>query len=84
MRVTIDLDDPQLLEALADAEHARWSRWENWRREHATPDAEARWRDQSATAYADLPEHSKESDRKEARITLAILQRHGITEEDTP
>jgi hypothetical protein len=63
----------QLVEVLADLEHDRWSRWEQYRGGHNTHDNRVRWATQRETPYADLPEHSKESDRKEARLTLDKL-----------
>ncbi|MBU1767955.1 MAG: hypothetical protein KJ648_07625 [Candidatus Omnitrophica bacterium] len=81
----MNLNDPHLLEKLAAQEHARWAGW----MEHLfskckcrllaaepqgrvyeiviPPDA-IKW-----TKYADLSEREKESDRVEARKTLALL-----------
>ena len=66
-------NNKKLLEALANLEHERWSRWMRWLFDHWTEDNIARWKWQMQTPYADLPEHSKEFDRKEARKTLALL-----------
>ncbi len=68
-----------LIESLAAQEHERWSRWEKWRAEATTPEAEARWAEQRETPYSQLPERSKESDRKEARLTLELLMHHGLS-----
>ncbi len=68
-------NNEKLLEALANLEHERWSHWMRWLFDHWTEDNIARWKQQMQTPYADLPEHSKESDRKEARKTLALLSK---------
>lgn len=71
----------ELIEALADIEHARWSRWEVYRSENNTPENTIRWSSLRETPYADLPEHSKESDRVEANITLEKLASLGALRE---
>lgn len=73
-----------LIEALADAEHASWARWTDYQfgRCKANPDGSLtipaalveRWRRQAATPYADLSEAEKESDRKEVREILPLIQ----------
>jgi hypothetical protein len=75
------LDDPELLEQLAALEHERWSGWDRYRRGCALayhPQTgevmEARWERQALTAYADLTEAERESDRIEARKTLAVIR----------
>jgi len=62
-----------LLETLADIEHERWSGWMRYFYENNTPENNERWKKQMITPYKDLPEHSKESDRREVRKTLAAL-----------
>ncbi len=74
----------ELREMLAALAHAQWSGWmEHLFRLSATDamcqvtiprDAVTRWRRQMRTAYPDLPEHEKESDRKEADRVLDILR----------
>ncbi|HXI15419.1 MAG TPA: hypothetical protein VNM48_03535 [Chloroflexota bacterium] len=80
-----------LLERLADQEHARWSGWMNYLfskcvlvnndegRDHCViPTALVeRWKQQAATPYFMLTEQEKESDRVEARKTIALLKRAG-------
>ncbi len=82
MSVIAMLRSPELLEALADVEHERWSGWEKYReecvtkgsREGDTETHEQRWARLRATSYADLPESSKASDRVEARKSLGVVE----------
>ncbi len=68
-----------VIEHLAELEHKRWANWQ--RRVHRlcgesrTIPAELweRWERQIATPYEELPEDEKESDREEARKTIALL-----------
>jgi hypothetical protein len=76
------LNKDKLIEALAAQIHESWSEWmkymdslaclDEWGapncREHVR-----RWRRQIDTAYADLSEEEKESDRVEARKYLEVL-----------
>lgn len=70
----------ELLEILADIEHERWSGWMKYQFEVQSPEKIAHWKRLMETPYADLPEYSKESDRKEVRKTLgaifAFLEKH--------
>lgn len=74
------LDSPELLEILAAIEHERWSGWETYRATKngaVHPSGESfyeRWFRQRETAYADLSEAEKESDRVEARKGLAAIR----------
>jgi len=75
------LGRPELLENLAATEHERWSGWMKYQAEktgktHPVSGEvyEDRWKRQSQTAYAQLPEAERESDRIEARKTLAIIR----------
>ena|ERR1700682_91804 len=70
------IDDKELIEILADIEHERWSGWMRWMFDNWTEDNIARWKMQMVTPYSDLPEYSKESDRKEVRKTLEAIKRH--------
>ena len=63
----------ELIELLADLEHDRWSRWMKYMFANFTRANIMRWRRQMITPYGGLPEHSKESDRKEARKTMEIV-----------
>ena len=63
-----------MVEQLAAEEHERWSAWMRWMFSNWTEENIARWKLQMVTDYTDLPEHSKESDRKEARKTLKVMR----------
>ncbi len=79
----VPLPDERLREALAALEHARWSRWMEYLFSVGTVHADgtwtmpaekvARWRRQMHTAYRDLSEPEKDSDRAEADQTRALL-----------
>lgn len=72
-----------LIERLAAHAHEQWSGWMRYLFSKSTenPDgtvtipkwAVDRWRRQVATAYHDLPEQEKESDRDEGRSVLAVV-----------
>lgn len=76
--------DEALLEQLAAIEHERWSGWmrylftqgEDGRdgRFNINAASVARWRRQTETDYTNLSEPEKESDRKEARKSLAVME----------
>jgi hypothetical protein len=68
--------DPELMEILAAIEHERWSGWMRWMFDNWTDENIARWKTQMVTPYCDLPEYSKESDRKEVRKTLEAIKQH--------
>lgn len=74
------LNSAELLEALAHVEHERWSGWEKYRESCVTSKDkdthEARWKKQRATPYHELSDKEKESDRVEARKSLAIVKSH--------
>lgn len=74
-----------LVEALAAYAHEAWSGWMRYLFKKCLEDstgrayeiplwAVRRWQRQMTTAYADLPEDEKESDRVEARKMLAIME----------
>lgn len=72
-----------LREVLADLEHDRWSRWMNYLFTKGTlnpdgsftinADSVLHWKRQAKTGYSDLSEKEKDSDRKEANNTLALI-----------
>ncbi len=73
----------KFLEIGADLEHERWSGWMKYMLSRMTQRSDGtlqfndddigRWMQQMMTAYKDLPEYSKESDRKEVRSYFPIL-----------
>ena len=75
------LASPEMVEVLAAVEHDRWSSWEKYRekcvaegkREGEDETHEQRWSRLRAMSYDDLEESSKESDRVEARKTIAAI-----------
>lgn len=81
MSLSERLNDPELLEILSDIEHERWSGWEDYREDvvDQTRSGErmvARWQRLRRTAYKDLTEAEKESDRIEARKGLEAIRRY--------
>lgn len=78
------LDTEGMVEKLAAIEHARWARWQAYVHSKCSVDeagnliipkalAERWWR-QILAPYSDLSEPEKESDRKEARVSIAALR----------
>jgi len=73
----------ELIEALASYAHEAWSGWMRYLFKKSTENddgtvtiprwAVERWRRQMNTAYADLPESEKKSDRDEARKIIEVL-----------
>lgn len=78
------MTEQELIERLACAEHDSWSRWMLWlfTRCVANPDGSAtipaalveRWMRQAYTAYDDLSEEEKHSDRTEVMHILPIIK----------
>lgn len=85
----------ELIENLADAEHASWSRWMMWQFSCMVkqPDGSMlmpaynveRWNRQAATEYAELSENEKQSDRDEVeRIAPYIIDEIKNSRGDIP
>lgn len=85
------MTEQELIEHLADAEHASWARWmaylfskcnagehlPNEYPEMTVPSAlVSRWHTQAVTPYADLSEQEKQSDRDEVAHILPFIQRY--------
>ncbi|SRR5258708_2464369 len=76
----------ELIEALADKEHASWARWMRYLFSRCTrnPDGglvisvddAVHWLLQTVTDYAWLTDAEKESDRKEVAHILPIIERY--------
>ncbi len=74
---------PVLLEQLADAEHAGWSRWMLYLFDQCKSNEDGsltipaelvtRWRRQASTSYFNLSEPEKEADREEVRRILPFI-----------
>ncbi len=90
---TANATPPQdVIEAVATQAHAAWCGWMEYlfaKGETNDPGevilpgwAVERWRRQMRTAYPDLPEDEKESDRKEARRYLAAAQHQHAPPQD--
>lgn len=82
-RTRIPTNESVLREALAANAHTAWAGWtdwlfEKWDKMHSSGETfQQRWNRQMRTAYADLPESEKESDRAEADKILTILKEQG-------
>lgn len=74
----------ELIERLAAVQHEIWAHWMRYLFSVSVEDTTsgwvvipaekvARWKRQVETAYADLSEREKESDREQARKVLAVL-----------
>ena len=78
------MNEEDIVEALADLEHERWSSWMEYLFEVSTENEDGsvtipsdkveRWQRQIDTPYDDLSDKEQESDRKEARKTIALLK----------
>ena len=74
--------EKEFVEKGADLEHQRWARWQAYchriLRENCSSikleEVLARWDRQIATPYSELSEQEKESDRKETRNYLPLLE----------
>lgn len=77
------LESSDLLERLADAEHRRWSHWQQYlhdqceRRNDGSlvipPHLVSRWTAQIETPYADLSPEEQESDKDQVRQYLPLI-----------
>jgi hypothetical protein len=69
------------LEAVAALVHRQWSNWARYMLDNLTEENKARWQSQIATAYLDLPETQKDSDRAWAALYLFLLDNIKDTQE---
>ena len=77
------MNDIEILEKLANNEHIRWANWQKYVHSKCIKNEDGsltipkeyveHWNYEINTKYEDLPENIKESDRKEVREILKIL-----------
>jgi hypothetical protein len=77
------LADDDLLETLAALEHDRWSHWQRYLHDQCRhqdngslvipAELARRWSRQASTAYQDLSEEEKESDREQVSRYLPVI-----------
>lgn len=75
-------------EALAELEHTRWANWQRYLHSKCVRNSDGSltipadsvrwWERQIETSYSRLSEQEKDSDRKEADSTMALLAKHGV------
>jgi len=80
--------EEDIIEKLADNEHNRWSNWQKYVHSKCIKNEDGsltipkqyveHWEHEINTKYKDLPENIKESDRKEVRQVLKILDYENI------
>lgn len=80
------MERTQLIEELADKEHASWSRWMTYLFDQCIEVGDGnyeipaglvkRWQRQAHTGYADLSESEKLSDRHEVEYILPLIDAH--------
>ena len=83
------MTEEELIEALADKEHASWARWMDYlfskcKRERdgsmtIPADYVRHWEREVSTPYAALSEAAKQSDRNEVAHILPIVRRYADT-----
>lgn len=80
------MTEQELIEALADKEHARWARWMDYLFSKCERQSDGslvipanrvdHWQHEIDTSYADLPERYKQSDREEVAHILPIIEEY--------
>ena len=75
----------KLVEELASIEHERWSHWQRYMHGKGVKMADGslvipadlieRWERQMSTAYANLAEDEKDSDREQVRNYLPVIEK---------
>ena len=79
------LESQRVVEQLTSIEHDRWAHWQRYIHTHCErradgslvipPDLVARWERQIETAFVDLSEDERESDRQQVRKYLPVVIR---------
>jgi hypothetical protein len=82
-RIRRILGSEKTLERLAAIEHERWAHWQRYVHDHCErredgslvipAELAARWEAQIETAYADLSQQEKDSDREQVRRYLPTI-----------
>ena len=67
-------------ERLSELEHIQWAYWTEYMLDNMTPENIDRWRIQIKTAYKDLSEKEKDSDRKWSDLVLKEIGTDSIPE----
>lgn len=85
------MTDKELIERLADKEHASWARWMEYLFSKCEPLPDGslvipfpyvvRWRRQAETPYVGLSELEKQSDRNEVAHILPIIKEYAYAAE---
>ncbi len=88
------MNGQELIEQLADKEHASWARWMRYLfskceflpdgRVAIPPGLMGRWTRQATTPYAQLSEQEKQSDRDEVAHILPIISTYAHTLDGEP
>lgn len=66
--------DPKELEAVAAVEHEQWAHWTRYMLDNLGPENIEHWKRQIKTAYSELPEAEKRSDREWATKAITAYQ----------
>ncbi len=85
------MNKQELIEQLADKEHASWARWMEYLFDKCESDSisggmfisaelRGRWQRQIETPYAELSEQEKQYDREEVEKILPIIEEHAHSE----
>ena len=74
IRSLTEAEKTELIEKLADIEHKQWGEWTRHFLEFYNRSNRRRWERQSHTAYKNLSEEEKESDRGWARKVLQVFE----------
>lgn len=80
------MDQRTLIEPLAEKEHASWSHWMRYLFSQCVTNGDGsvtipaqsveRWTRQANTAYADLTEREKQSDRNRVNLILPLIEEY--------
>jgi hypothetical protein len=87
------MEEQELIERLADREHASWARWMTYLFSTCERQADGsmlipqemveHWQREIETPYRDLPERYKQSDRNEVAHILPIIRAYATQAKDS-